>query len=75
MAVHFTVRFETVAGGKVIWNAAQYLLPRPHETGVFSMIFVETTGVVVKTAAGIKDAAGLAGRKSPLSPARPMNRR
>lgn len=58
-------RFEAIASGKADMECASstVTLGRMKQVDFSSMIFVETTGVVVKTAAGIKDAADLTGKK------------
>ena len=58
-------RFETIAAGKADMEcgASTMTLGRMKEMDFSSMIFVETTGVVVKTDSGIKNGADLAGKK------------
>lgn len=58
-------RFKTVASGQADMEcgASTVTLGRMKEVDFSSIIFVETTGVLVKSAAGIKNATDLAGKK------------
>lgn len=58
-------RFKTVASGQADMEcgASTVTLGRMKEVDFSSIIFVETTGVLVKSAAGIRNATDLAGKK------------
>lgn len=58
-------RFKTVASGQADMEcgASTVTLGRMKEVDFSSIIFVETTGVLVKSAAGIRSATDLAGKK------------